>query len=72
MEGNLVADEDLGKQSIVRQKKSWMRNRKWRSVLSATYVLTFNDEEKVEDEAAADTRTKPPLNWQDETENKQE
>jgi hypothetical protein len=37
----LVADEDLGKQSIVNwgRRKSWMRNRKWRSVLSATYVL---------------------------------
>jgi hypothetical protein len=33
MEGNLVADEDLGKQSIVNgaERKSWMRNRKWRS-----------------------------------------
>jgi hypothetical protein len=46
MEGNLVADEDLGNVNCRAEEKSWMRNRKWRSVLSATYVLTFNDEQR--------------------------
>jgi hypothetical protein len=33
------------KRQLSGRRKSWMRNRKWRSVLSATYVLTFNDEQ---------------------------
>jgi hypothetical protein len=42
-------------------------------VLSATYVLTFNDEaNRLEDEAAAEFGNKNPWNWQDRTENKQQ
>jgi hypothetical protein len=43
-------------------------------VLSATYVLTFNDEAKTSWKMRRQLnspRTKPPWNWQDETENKQ-
>jgi hypothetical protein len=47
MEGNLVVDEDL-KQSIVNwgRRKSWMRNRKWRSKFICDICVDLNDEAK--------------------------
>jgi hypothetical protein len=56
----LVADEDLGKQSIVNgaERKSWMEQ-EVAFVLSATYVLTFNDKQRLEDEAAANSQISP-------------
>jgi hypothetical protein len=44
------------------RKKAGCRNRRWRSVLTATYVLTFNGETIWKMRAAAEfIKTKPPF-----------
>jgi hypothetical protein len=68
MEGNLVVDEDL-KQSIPigAEEKLDAEQEVAFEVLSATYVLTFNDEAKTSWKMRRQLnspRTKPPWNWQ--------
>jgi hypothetical protein len=70
MEGNLVSltmRVDFSITPTIGGQKKKLDAVKWRSeVLAATYVLTFNDENNLEDEAAAEfIKTKPPLNWRE-------
>jgi hypothetical protein len=71
MEGNLV-DEDLGKQSITSdcRRKAGCGTGSGVQVLSATYVLTFNDEAKTSWKMRRQLNSQENRlwNWQDETE----